>query len=167
MDLISKRKHTPIVSEKQRGLFGAEIARKKKGLKGRTGMSEETLAEHLHEAAGKELPPVAKCDTPGRKIRSKGKGRGLAHGQGEGPIGIPIHEKLNDYIERKSLSLRLDDVIEKAAKLGSGARFEALKSKLSGKKGVYNPAGLAAHIGRKKWGKEKMAELSAKGKKKK
>jgi len=30
MDLISKRKHTPIVSEKQRGLFGAEIARKKR-----------------------------------------------------------------------------------------------------------------------------------------
>ncbi len=49
-------KHTPIVSEKQRGLFGAELARKREGKKGKTGMSEETLAEHLHESKGKDLP---------------------------------------------------------------------------------------------------------------
>ena len=28
----------------------------------------------------------ATCKTPGQKIRSGGKGRGLAHGQGEGPV---------------------------------------------------------------------------------
>lgn len=28
-----------------------------------------------------------KCKTPGKKIRSKGKGRGLAIGKGFGPIG--------------------------------------------------------------------------------
>lgn len=29
------------------------------------------------------------CDTPGRKIRSGGKGRGVARGKGYGPIGVP------------------------------------------------------------------------------
>ena len=50
------------------------------------------------------------------------------------------------------------------AKLGTGARFAALKAKLTGKKGVTNPGGLAAHIGRKKYGPKKFAKLSAKGK---
>lgn len=48
-------------------------------------------------------------------------------------------------------------------KLGSGARFKALEHKLEGKKGIYNPAGLAAAIGRKKYGEKKMAKLSAHG----
>lgn len=33
------------------------------------------------------------CKTPGRKIRSKGKGRGLARGKGHGPIGKPFRAK--------------------------------------------------------------------------
>jgi len=36
-----------------------------------------------------------------------------------------------------------------------------------GKAKVYNPAGLAAYIGRKKYGKKKYQEMAAKGKKKK
>lgn len=48
------------------------------------------------------------------------------------------------------------------AKLGSGARFKALTKKLS-KKGVSNPKGLAAFIGRKKYGKTKFQQLAAKG----
>lgn len=52
------------------------------------------------------------------------------------------------------------------AKLGTGARFNALKAKLA-KKGARNPAALAAWIGRKKLGKKKMASLAAKGRKKK
>ena len=43
------------------------------------------------------------------------------------------------------------------AKLGSGARFAALKSKLGGRKGsskVSNPAALAAFIDRKKYGEK-------------
>ncbi len=51
------------------------------------------------------------------------------------------------------------------AKLGSGARFKALKSKLSAK-GAKNPGALAAYIGRKKYGAKKFAKLSAGGKKK-
>lgn len=53
----------------------------------------------------------------------------------------------------------------KKAPLGQGGRFAALKKKLSGRKGVYNPAGLAAYIGRKKYGKKKFQGLSLKGKK--
>lgn len=52
------------------------------------------------------------------------------------------------------------------AKLGSGARFAALKSKLGHRKGVHNPAALAAYIGRKKFGKAKFQSLSAHGRSK-
>lgn len=51
-----------------------------------------------------------------------------------------------------------------AAKLGSGARFAALKKKL-GSKGASNPGALAAYIGRKKYGKKKFQGLAAKGNK--
>lgn len=51
------------------------------------------------------------------------------------------------------------------AKLGSGARFKALEGKLS-KKGIRDPAALAASIGRKKYGASKMADMAAKGRKK-
>jgi len=50
------RKHTPITSKAQRGFFGAELRRKRLGLKGRTSMSKTELTRHLHEAAGKKLP---------------------------------------------------------------------------------------------------------------
>lgn len=33
------------------------------------------------------------CKTPGKKIRSKGKGRGLARGKGHGPLGTPYKSK--------------------------------------------------------------------------
>ena len=49
-------------------------------------------------------------------------------------------------------------------KLGTGKRFKALTSKLS-KKGAKNPKALAAWIGRKKYGKKKMAKMAAKGRK--
>lgn len=52
------------------------------------------------------------------------------------------------------------------APLGSGERFAALKSQLSGKKGVYDPKGLAAFIGKRKYGAKKMAALSSAGRKK-
>lgn len=48
-------------------------------------------------------------------------------------------------------------------KLGTGARFASLMGKLK-KKGAKNPAGLAAYIGRKKYGKKKFQSLAAKGK---
>ncbi len=51
-----KRKHTPIVSKKQMGFFGAEYGRKKKGMKGRTDMPLAELKRHIKEAKGKNLP---------------------------------------------------------------------------------------------------------------
>ena len=51
-------------------------------------------------------------------------------------------------------------------KLGSGARFKTLKKSLK-KKGVRKPGALAASIGRKKYGKKKMAQMAAAGRKKK
>lgn len=52
---------------------------------------------------------------------------------------------------------------KKKPKLGSGKRFKALKKKLKGK--VKDPAAVAATIGRKKYGKAKMAKMSAAGRK--
>ena len=49
------RKHTPIVSKKQQGFFGAEYGRKKAGKKGKTKMSKAELKKHLKESKGKKL----------------------------------------------------------------------------------------------------------------
>lgn len=51
----------------------------------------------------------------------------------------------------------------KKPKLGTGKRFAALKAKLA-KRGAYNPAALAAWIGREKYGKERFQKLAAAGK---
>jgi len=51
------RKHTPIVSEKQRGLFGAELRRREEGKTPRMkGITTEELRGHLRESKGKDLP---------------------------------------------------------------------------------------------------------------
>ena len=52
------------------------------------------------------------------------------------------------------------------AKLGTGARFKTLEKKIAKRKGVSNPAAVAAEIGRKKYGKEKFQKLAAAGRKK-
>jgi len=52
----------------------------------------------------------------------------------------------------------------KSNKLGGGGRFQQVKHAVAGKKGVTNPAGLAAYIGRKSLGKKKFQQLAAKGK---
>lgn len=54
------RKHTPIVSEKQRGFMGAELARKRSGKSTKTDMSEAELSRHLKESKGKDLPKRSK-----------------------------------------------------------------------------------------------------------
>ena len=51
------RKHTPIVSQKQRGLFGAELARRRAGKESRMkGITTKELESHLRESKGKKLP---------------------------------------------------------------------------------------------------------------
>ena len=52
------------------------------------------------------------------------------------------------------------------AELGSGARFAALKKKLSSRKGkgkVKDPSALAAFIGRRSLGKDRFQKLAAAG----
>lgn len=46
-----ERKHTPIVSKKQRGLFGAELARRRTGKSPRMkGITSKELVTHLKES---------------------------------------------------------------------------------------------------------------------
>lgn len=52
-------------------------------------------------------------------------------------------------------------------KLGTGKRFKSLSRKLAKRKGVRNPGALAAAIGRKKYGKKKMAKMAARGRRRK
>ena len=53
----SGRKHTPIVSKKQRGLFGSELARRRVGKKSKMpDISTAELESHLRESKGKKLP---------------------------------------------------------------------------------------------------------------
>ena len=58
--------------------------------------------------------------------------------------------------------------MKKKPKLGTGKRFKALKDKIK-KSGKYEKAAkaIAASIGRKKYGKKKMAKMAAAGKKRK
>lgn len=52
-----RKKHTPVVSKAQRGLFGAELARRRAGKKSRMkGITTTELRGHLKESAGKKLP---------------------------------------------------------------------------------------------------------------
>ena len=57
----SSRPHTPITSKAQRGMMGAELARRRAGKKGRMkGMTTGELVSHLRESRGKKLPKRAK-----------------------------------------------------------------------------------------------------------
>ena len=51
----------------------------------------------------------------------------------------------------------------KSMALGGGGRFAALKAKLASQ-GASNPAGLAAEIGRKKYGNSKMSSMAQRAK---
>jgi hypothetical protein len=57
----STRKHTAIVSKAQRGLMGAEYARRKTGKKAQMpSMTTAELRSHLKESKGKKLPKKVK-----------------------------------------------------------------------------------------------------------
>ena len=51
----------------------------------------------------------------------------------------------------------------KSMKPGGGGRFAKLEGELAGRKGVTDPGGLAAYIGRKKYGGRKMSAWAAHG----
>jgi hypothetical protein len=68
-------------------------------------------------------------------------------------------------IEKKQASSKMKNGGK--AKLGSGARFAALKSKIQSKGKSAKAAGaIAASIGRKKYGAKKMAAMAVAGRKK-
>lgn len=48
-------------------------------------------------------------------------------------------------------------------KLGSGARMSALENELARRRGVRDPKAVAAAIGEKKYGKQRMASMAAAG----
>lgn len=55
------RKHTPITSKAQRGLFGSELARRRAGKARRmAGITTKELESHLKESKGKKLLARAK-----------------------------------------------------------------------------------------------------------
>jgi hypothetical protein len=72
--------------------------------------------------------------------------------------GSPAEERSESAAEAKK------EGDKPKGKLGSGARFAALKEKLGDKKGVKDAGALAAFIGRRKYGDAKMQALSEKGK---
>lgn len=49
-------------------------------------------------------------------------------------------------------------------RIGSGRRFRGLEGKLAGNPKIRNPGGLAAAIGRKKYGKKRFQALAEAGK---
>lgn len=49
-------------------------------------------------------------------------------------------------------------------KLGSGARFKKLETKIAQNPKIENPAAVAASIGRKKYGKKRFQKIAAEGK---
>ena len=52
----------------------------------------------------------------------------------------------------------------KSMKPGGGGQFKKLEGKLAKKPGITNPAGLAAKIGREKYGKEQFGKMAERGK---
>lgn len=77
------KEHTPIVSERQRGFFGAELGRREAGKKTRTKMSEAELRAHLKESRGHSLPSSSGETRKGRaggmaerRAAARGRARG-------------------------------------------------------------------------------------------
>jgi hypothetical protein len=62
-----QRKHTPIVSKAQQGMFGAELARRRAGKQSQMkGITIAELRSHLKESKGKHLAARAKLS---RKLK--------------------------------------------------------------------------------------------------
>lgn len=70
-----KRKHTPIVSKKQQGMFGAELKRRRSSKTRRMrGITTKELVSHLEESGGKNLPAKAGTIKARKKQRNRRAG---------------------------------------------------------------------------------------------
>lgn len=87
---------------------------------------------------------------------------------GESPSDLQVEAWIDEYVNKVIVEFdaakEVEAAIDEAAKVGSGARFSALKSKLS-HKGAKNPGALAAWIGRRKYGKKRFQKMAAHGRK--
>lgn len=80
------------------------------------------------------------CSTPGKKIRSKGMGRGKAVGQGKGPVGVPLKEKLRAFAKSRKKDKQPGAFIREKMKVGSLREAYELGAKTA----VANALGLSA-----------------------
>jgi len=89
-----------------------------------------------------------------------------AHYEIGAPTAIMVLEAIELVGEamENGLAEEIDELDEAEAELGSGERFKKLSKELE-KKGAKDPEALAAWIGKKKYGKEKMAKMAAQGRK--
>lgn len=84
----------------------------------RPQLPQKTAAEIVKEAA-------SSCKTPGKGIKSKGKGRGAAIGGGRGPQGVPVGDKdtlsnkLRRFSRRRKKDNRPSTFIREKMKVGS------------------------------------------------
>lgn len=106
------------------------------------------------EASPPETPARPQANLPGRKLSGQ-YGTPSQYARGTGRLSGHQHKMPDGHM--------MDDD-DSSMKPGGGGRFAALKGKLE-KKGTKSPGGLAAFLGRKKYGKGKFQSMAAKGKK--
>lgn len=96
MPLRYKTKKKTIMGKKA-GLFSGEGKARAEKLRGHiqaAGGDVKAGVKAYNDAMkkgkkGREKKAAVECDTPGEKLRSKGRGRGLVRGEGKGPFGKP------------------------------------------------------------------------------
>lgn len=130
---------------------------------------KRVVAEVVAEASGKKKPKGGDSKPPEAQASMKAdekldfsKPQGednLYRKQGAANMGPYTAESALRHVVREAIREAIaEDLVESA--------FSRLKNKLSHKKGVKDPAALAASIGRKKYGAKGMAKKAAAGKKK-
>jgi hypothetical protein len=109
-----------------------------------------------------ELRAYSRADAK-EQVKSYLTRRGYKVNPGENGEWTPVHAvRFNSDGSVSLMGTHLNP-----AKLGSGGRFKVLTGELSHKPGIYDPKGLAAAIGRRKYGAKKFAQLAARGKRRK
>ena len=143
----------------------------KLGLKGKTKPGEmiSRMNEMKHKSHSSEaLSGLKKFVSEEEKEKGKHmkyKSDGMIKCKGCGAM-YKTHSALHAHVAEKHKSKGIKKSgksFGKSNKLGGGGRFRQVEHAVAGKKGVYNPAGLAAYIGRKSLGKAKFQKLAAKG----
>ena len=103
-------------------LKSAAVAEQKKNIlaQGRQKLMQaypgKSVGEALRAEKTQDKISAAACKTPGKKIRSKGKGRGLATGKGRGPIGRPGKKKPSAFIRTQMKGASLKEAYDMGAR---------------------------------------------------